>query len=272
MAVLYRQIEGLEVLYCTDPFAFRPHIHNRYVVWLNTGCGEHYRIKGESDILQPGAISIFEPGLVHANHPCAGNLRRLCSFYVAPRFFETAAAQCGSSPARGICFDKKVVRDRELWREMAGLHRDFFEGPAGPELDARSLELFSTLLVRHGGIREKSRCAGGPGPDRCDRRVSRAIEYFHAHISEEIRLPDLAGRLGCSQFHLIRLFRVHKGLSPHAFLLQIRLEHARHLLEKGEPIAKTAADAGFADQSHLTRAFKARFGITPLAYRTGLNS
>ncbi|MCG8615955.1 MAG: AraC family transcriptional regulator [Desulfobacterales bacterium] len=269
MAVQYRQIPGMEVLSCTDPFEFKPHIHDRWVIWLNTGCGEHYRIKGESDILQPGSISIFEPGLVHANRPCATDQRQLCSFYVTPDFLRDLAVQCGDRENPRLDFGSAPLQDTALWQALAALHTDFFTDSNTPELEGMSVELFTALLTRHGNLRAKgNRTSGG---DRCDKRVIRAIDYFQAHLSQEIRLTDLANHLGCTQYHLIRLFRSHKGLSPHAFLLQLRLEHGRRLLEEGAPIAEAAAAAGFADQSHLTRAFKRRFGVTPKIYQTNLN-
>ncbi len=269
MAIAYKHYPGMEVLSCTDPFAFKPHIHDRYVVWLNTGCGEHYSLKGEADILQPGYISIFEPELVHANHPCAGDKRHLCSFYVEPKFFDDLAIQCndGGHPSYG--FERKTVKDRELWTQLALLHRNFFSESRISDLDSNVIEIFISLLTRHGSARLKDP-SGRKHPSfhtTLDSRVNQAIDYFHANLAHEIRLKDLAGILGCTQFHLIRLFRTHKGLSPHAFLLQLRLEHARSLLEKGSPIAETSAASGFSDQSHLTRAFKTRYGLTPMVYK-----
>ncbi len=261
----------MEVLSCTDPFAFKPHIHDRYVVWLNTGCGEHYSLKGETDILQPGSISIFEPGLVHANHPCEGDKRHLCSFYVESKFFDDLAMQCndGGNPSYG--FERKTVKDKELWTQLARLHQNFFLNSRNSDLDSHVIEIFTSLMIRHGSTKLKglNGKASPSFPDTCDSRVNQAIDYFYANLAHEIRLKDLAEILGCTQFHLIRLFRTHKGLSPHAFLLQLRLEHARNLLEKGSPIADTAASSGFSDQSHLTRAFKARYGLTPMVYKKG---
>ena len=53
------------------------------------------------------------------------------------------------------------------------------------------------------------------------------------------------------------------GITPHAYLIQSRARLARAMLASGLPIADAAAEAGFADQSHLTRAFARQFGITP---------
>jgi len=62
------------------------------------------------------------------------------------------------------------------------------------------------------------------------------------------------------------MVRRELGVSPHAFRVLARLNLARHLLRRGEPIAAVAADAGFSDQSHLTRLFRRTFGTTPGVY------
>lgn len=261
MTMAYKHLPGMEVLSCTAPFEFKPHIHNRYVVWLNTGCGEHFSVKGETDILQPGSVSIFEPGLVHANRPCSEQDRHLRSFYVDREFFDDLAGQHNNRrPFSG--FERRTFTDPDLWCQMAVLNQDIISGTDPSMLESRIIETFISLLTRHGGL--------GQNPDRhdtCDARVKKAVEYFHAHIGCEIRLKKLAQMLDCTQFHLIRLFRTHKGMSPHAFLLQLRLEHARSLLENGRPIALAALESGFSDQSHLTRVFKSRYGLTPAVYR-----
>lgn len=260
MTIEYRHTPDMEVLSCTDPFEFKPHIHDRYVVWLNTGCGEHFSVKGRTDILQPGSVSIFEPGLVHANHPCSNNHRHLRSFYVDPGFFDDLAGQYARRRFKG--FEKKTVKDPDLWHELAGLNQAVISDPGTALMESRIIEIFVSLLARHGDIGQSN-----TKTDTCDARVRKTIDYFHAHLDKGIRLKDLAEDLGCTQFHLIRLFRTHKGLSPHALLLQIRLEHARNLLAQGQPIASAAQDSGFSDQSHLTRAFKTRYGLTPAAYQ-----
>lgn len=268
MGIQYKTevVPGVEVLSCTDSFEFRPHIHDRYVVWLNTGGGERYSARGGTDILQPGSISVFEPGLVHANRPCEKSDRHLRSFYIDEVFFSELLEQADLRD--GYYFERDPVTDRELWMKLAFLHERIMEKPGDLGTDGRILEAFGDLLARHGHARGAAR-GDDKGCTSGDYRIDRAVEYFHARLDREIRLPELAETLGCTQFHLIRLFRTHKSMTPHAFLLQLRLERARRLLSRGTAAAEAALAAGFSDQSHLTRKFKQRYGLTPSAYRAG---
>jgi AraC-like DNA-binding protein len=80
-------------------------------------------------------------------------------------------------------------------------------------------------------------------------------------------IGEIAEQLGVSRYRLIRAFKRAYGLTPEDFRRQLRVERARDLLARSEPLAAIAADAGFADQSHMTREFTRLLGLTPGAYR-----
>ena len=71
---------------------------------------------------------------------------------------------------------------------------------------------------------------------------------------------------GLSECHLIRAFHYEFGLPPHAYHLRLRLAAACELLARGLAVASVAYECGFADQSHLSRKFKAVYGVTPAAW------
>jgi AraC-like DNA-binding protein len=87
-----------------------------------------------------------------------------------------------------------------------------------------------------------------------------------ARHDDALLLEDLAGAVGLTTFQLIGLFKRTVGLTPHAYLTQIRLGAACRALRKGAPIVEVATDTGFYDQSALTRHFKRCYGITPLQF------
>jgi AraC-like DNA-binding protein len=93
-----------------------------------------------------------------------------------------------------------------------------------------------------------------------------ARDFIHAHFAEPVQLDTLAIIAGCSKTALIEGFKVHFGLPPNRYLIQVRIDEARRLLRQDLDIADVAAAVGFADQSHLTRHFKAILGVTPARY------
>jgi AraC family transcriptional regulator len=106
--------------------------------------------------------------------------------------------------------------------------------------------------------------------------LRRAREYIHDNLAQALRLPEIADAAGLSPYHLARYFKRVTGDTLHQYVVALRLEEAKRLLLNGNhTIAEVATLAGFADQSHLSRHFKQRFGVTPgtvLDQRTNLQS
>ena len=99
--------------------------------------------------------------------------------------------------------------------------------------------------------------------------LARVRERLHDDFADAPTLHALARIAGVHPGHLTRVFRRHYGRSIGAYLRDVRLEwSARRLAASEDPLIAIAAAAGFADQSHFTRAFKARFGCTPGRYRS----
>lgn len=119
------------------------------------------------------------------------------------------------------------------------------------------------LVRRYSGAKLKDL-----GPEAIAADVARAIEYMRANIDQPISLAELAKSVGRSPSHLGRQFRDQLGMAPHAYLIEMRLDLARDLLERThDRIATIAADCGFSHQEHLTRFFRRRFNTTPAAWR-----
>ncbi|MGW2564543.1 helix-turn-helix domain-containing protein [Streptomyces sp. NPDC001514] len=99
-------------------------------------------------------------------------------------------------------------------------------------------------------------------------QLTSARELMESRISEPLPVADLASATGLSTSQFSRQFRTSTGKSPHQFLLQLRLDHARRLLRTTTlPIAEVAVRCGFSHQEHLTRVMRAKLGTTPAACR-----
>jgi transcriptional regulator GlxA family with amidase domain len=96
--------------------------------------------------------------------------------------------------------------------------------------------------------------------------VCKAAEYIERNSTEPIMLHELAALANLSPCRFATIFRREIGLPPHRYLCHIRVQNAMILLRSGVPLAMVASEAGFFDQSHLSRHFKSICGVTPGKY------
>lgn len=146
---------------------------------------------------------------------------------------------------------------------MAGLARAVTDGePLAARIVMNEVRhhLLTTPLY---GARANRPLRGGLGRAA----LRRVTAYLREHLDQTVRLADLAALAGLSEFHFQRMFRASQGLSPHGYLEVLRTARAETLIAAGEPLAQVAIACGYANQSHLTRAFRRATGLTPLGFR-----
>ena len=96
--------------------------------------------------------------------------------------------------------------------------------------------------------------------------VRSALQYMTRHYANPITLKDLSKVNAQTPSQMIRAFRKELGITPHAWLIRLRVERGTDLLERGESIASAASEVGFVDQTHFTRHFKRVHGDTPARF------
>jgi AraC-like DNA-binding protein len=98
--------------------------------------------------------------------------------------------------------------------------------------------------------------------------VRRAKEILRFGFRKNLSLEQIAREVGLSKYHLIRAFDREVGTTPHRFLTEVRITHARRLMMRGLPTAQVALESGFCDQSHLNRCYRKTFGVPPVRGRS----
>ncbi|HEX8090364.1 MAG TPA: AraC family transcriptional regulator [Blastocatellia bacterium] len=136
-------------------------------------------------------------------------------------------------------------------------------------IDALVRQLVIHLFRSHLTVRKSTRIElSRAGP--VDRRLRRAIEFMHDNFGRELAVEEIASAAYLSEYHFARLFKQITGVTPHVYLANVRLEHARRLLsETSLSISEIATRVGYQSQSHFTKIFKSITGVTPRLYREG---
>jgi AraC family transcriptional regulator len=99
-------------------------------------------------------------------------------------------------------------------------------------------------------------------------KLKQALEYINDHFQENVSLSEVSAKLGMSQYYFCRLFKQSTGMTPHAYLVQQRIERATQLLKHKElTINEIASECGFANPSHFAKHFRKYTGISPKQFR-----
>jgi AraC family transcriptional regulator len=104
-------------------------------------------------------------------------------------------------------------------------------------------------------------------------KLNRVQAFIQAHVSEGIRVSQLAEIVHMSLYHFARMFKLATGQPPHLYITIQRIEHAKALLRDSSlPLVVVAARVGFQTQEHFTNVFHRYAGVTPRVYRLSCRS
>ena len=238
---------------------YAPHSHEAFVVAVTEAGGSEFKSRGRSDEAKRSNLLVFNPDEPHSGRMGWSSRWLYRGLYLTPPAIEAVKAALGLQAT--AYFTRNSFHDPDLIEAFLALHRVLDEGNDPFEERELLLRSFGALIRRH--------AAGEPQltqPMRDRIKARRVCEIMKERHAEELTLEQLGAEVGLTPFQLIALFKRSTGLTPHAYLTQLRLKAAIRALGRGATIAAAALDAGFYDQSALTRHFKRAYGITPLQW------
>jgi len=252
-----RHISGLSLLRADfTTHEYPPHTHEAFVVAVTEQGGSVIKSRGRIEEAHRSALFVFNPAEPHAGWMGWSRHWRYRSLYLTQSAIDTVASELGIETVP--YFTQNLFRDADLNEGFLTLHRALEENRDAFHQRELLLHTLGRLFQRHGSGGGRIQAA-----PRDQALLRAAIDHMRACHADDLRLDGIAGPLGLTAFQLIGLFRRATGLTPHAYLTQIRLGAACRGLRRGCSIAEVAAGAGFYDQSALTRHFKRCYGITP---------
>lgn len=233
--------------------AYDLHRHETYAVGLTLWGAQSFHYRGALQTSCGGQVMIIHPDESHDGHAGVDQGFAYRMLYVDPA--SVSAALDGASPP----FVPAVVSEDPVLAELLG--EAFADFPKA--LEPLAADAVVERLADHLAARGDAPINARRSAPTAHRAVARAREFLAAEAHRTVASEELEKITGLDRFALARHFRIASGTSPHRFQVGRRLARARALIACGTPLSETAAATGFADQSHLTRHFVARFGLTP---------
>ena len=250
-------IEFLEARF--QGHAYQKHRHDTYAIGLTTAGVQSFTYRGASRVSIPGQVVVLHPDEVHDGYAGTEEGFRYRQIYVEPAVIFEALQSMRPHPS-SLPFVRTPVTSNQ---KLSAALRSAFQEPCEP------LAIDSLIVqVAEGLVEADPSCQDIPPPRSLDVAALNGVrQYLDTHITRVVHSRELEAITGLTRYDLARQFRVMCGTSPYRYLLRRRLDFARTLLTENRSLVEVAIEAGFADQAHFSRMFKATFGITPGWYR-----
>ncbi|WLG87318.1 AraC family transcriptional regulator [Pseudomonas cucumis] len=246
--------DGREVCYSR-------HSHAHFSIGAITAGHSTYIHEQSEFQVSAGTVVLMNPGDVHACNPIDDQPWSYLMLYVETPWLTDLQHQLGFSQDSAFRrFSTTHNRDLELFTGLKSLYEILVDQQQDVLYKhSASVEFFTEVQQRLNPIDQPLR--------EPNFKLERAADYIRDNCTHPLKLEDICEAAQLSPSYLIRAFKQHYGMTPHAFLVNRRIQFAQDRLRSGKLIADVALEAGFADQAHFQRAFKQHLAATPGQYR-----
>lgn len=255
-------VECLHAHYQTH--VFEAHEHPEYVVALIEAGTERCRHRGVTQVAGPGSVCVVNPGAVHTGGSLSEGGYTYRSLYPTLEMMQRAGQQILGTGYRTPYFVMDIIDDAEVALALLTFHR--LDDTTQLAKEAHFYDLVRLLLERYSEGRSSVR------PVRSERHaVRRAEDYLRDHPVADVSLSHLAAHVGLNPYSLLQSFRLERGLTPHAFQMNVRAELSKDALRRGATPVEAATQTGFVGARSLGRVFRRVYGISPEQYREAVH-
>lgn len=238
------------------------HAHETFSIGAITEGSTRYLNGRVSQLVGPGTVVLMNPGDMHACNPTDAQAWSYSMLHVDATWLACIQDELGYS-VDGRFRPFAETATTALFGGLQALHAVLVDdGASQLEKQGAAIGFFSGMLA--------SLAPGQVAAPAADPRLARAAEFINDNFSLDLSLAEISAAAGLSPAHFIRSFKRRFGMTPHAYLVNRRIQVGRSQLKRGLPIAEVASNAGFADQAHFQRAFKRHVAATPGQYRRAL--
>ena len=245
-------LAGVETVAISSTRSFPKHAHDQFGFGIMRDGGHVSWSECGQVEAGPGDVIAVSPNEIHDGAPI-GDRRAWEMVFVAPETVERLVGRRAAKREIGFAAQRASHLRAELEHALRYLRNG----------DADAAEQSLTALLSNALLNSNE-----IGDRRPSAVTARVLDRIHDEPDKPPSLDDVAKLMGMHRTGALRRFRREVGATPHEYAMQLRVRIARRALASGSTPVEVAYNLGFADQSHLTRAFSRQFGLPPGRYRS----
>lgn len=254
-------IKGITAVTAKSDRAFSKHWHDEYGVGvIDAGAQTSLSGRGIVEAICGNMITV-NPAEIHDGKPLGDNGRQWRMLYFDPQLIAGFVEDISHQAKQSFEITAPIIRNDLITKKFNLLYAHATNKGNPARQEELLLGLISDLMTL-----EKVTDSVVQVPHE----ITQAIDFMNDEPTHDIQLSDLASVTGLSRFQVLRGVSAATGLTPHAYLVQKRVDLAKILIQQGETLCDAAGLAGFSDQSHLHRIFAKKYGITLGKYARSL--
>jgi AraC-like DNA-binding protein len=219
-----------------------------------------YRSSRGASVLAPGAILLGNPGdCFECGHQHSAGDRCL-SFLFDPVFYEAILIEIPG--AARLTLERPAMPPQ-------GRHAFLLPKADATLDDPGAVEEFAYELAAYVATAITDARPSGSANASTTKRIQELVRWMEREADQPLPLTRLAGQACMSPYHFLREFKRVIGITPHQFVLSLRLRQAaKRLRHSRDPVLQVAIESGFSDLSEFNRRFRRMLGIAPREYRS----
>lgn len=255
-----KKLPYIELRHSNSNKHYKEHIHETFSIGVNINGRSLYTNKNKKFEFEAGKIAIINPLTVHSCNSLEKFHHEYYMLYLDKKWCYKLQNSLNKKVKEFRPFSKEIIEDNEIYNDFVFLAKKLFSDNFYLEKEYIIIEFFKKLfLVDLESFEDENSL------EKQD--IKPILDYIKQNYSENITLKELEDKFALNSFYIIRLFNEKIGLTPHQFLLNIKITKSKELLRSGYSIVDTALECGFTDQSHFHRNFVNLVATTPRRYQ-----
>jgi AraC-like DNA-binding protein len=248
----------LELRYSNSNAHYKRHFHDTFSIGVNKEGRSIYENSTKSYTLDKNMLSIINPLEVHSCNSCSDVLNIYYMLYLDTSLCMNIQKLINCEIEEFVKIPIHILEDESFYKDFISLCEFIFHDNSILEKEDELIKFFLNFFSLYLENKEV---------ELVDERFREILLYLDENYKENISLDELSNKFELNSFYIIRLFKSQMNLTPHSYLLNVRINKAKEYLKNGYSIIDTALECGFFDQSHFHKNFFKIVAITPKEYK-----